>query len=204
MAFNALGNVSNTASLVQFAVQTGIGIVAYRNIGSPHKTLKGSWETLRNIQTHLRVVTPSRRQAIEAAAAMNKCRTLKDIEGEFQNLWDMHSDLSQKYEESSYIQRHLSGELRSLINRLDVDVKTLLYDTRTTTRAQPIIPTLTPRPSGDQSNFFPIFPFLPPIPTFSSLSLLDQSSLTDIASADSATSPSVPFAIRESIEMRAV
>lgn len=84
MSFTVLGDVSSTASLLQFAVQTGIGIVAYRNIGSPHKTLKGSWETLHNIQAHLRVVTPSRRRAIEAAAAMNRCRTLKDIEGEFQ------------------------------------------------------------------------------------------------------------------------
>jgi hypothetical protein len=46
------------------------------------------------------------------------------------SLWDIHSDLSQKYEESSYIQRHLSGELRSLINRLEFDVKILLNDTR--------------------------------------------------------------------------
>jgi len=201
MASVILGNLSNTATVVEFAAHGAVAVLAYRNFASPHKTLSEACKILLNIKTHLDGVTPTRRHEIEAAAARNKCRGLEDIEGEFQNLWDIHSDLSQKYEESSYIQRHLSGELRSLINRLDFDVKILMNDTRTTTRAQPIqvIPSIPPPLPGCQSNStsthaqppFPIFPYLPPIST-------------KTPSAVWTPCPSVPFATRESIEMYAV
>lgn len=45
------------------------------------------------------------------------------------SLFDAHVDLSQEYAQSSYIQRHVFWNLRSMINRLDVDVNTLLMDT---------------------------------------------------------------------------
>lgn len=118
------------------AIQGVVGAaVGYQVIGSPHTTLQETWERLRNIRTHLKAITPERRQRIEAAAAMRLCRSLTDIQKQFQDLWDAHDELSQKYEQSSYIQRHF-GQLRQLIRNLDVEVKVLLMDTWTTTRAQ--------------------------------------------------------------------
>lgn len=87
-ALTTLGTVSNATGIVGFAVQGVYGLAAsYQAVGSPHTTLQETWETLRNIQTRLDAFTrlsPQRRQAIEAAAAMKKCRSLTDIEDEFQ------------------------------------------------------------------------------------------------------------------------
>jgi hypothetical protein len=80
-----IGEVSNTAGLVVLGLQGAFGLaVGYKNIGSPHNTLKETLEALRNIKTRLDAVTPDQRQKIEAAAAMRKCRSLTDIDSEFQ------------------------------------------------------------------------------------------------------------------------
>jgi len=147
-ACNTLGNVSNAGGIVGLAIQGAVGLaIGYQTIGSPHTTLQETWERLRNIRTHLKAVTPERRQRIEAAAAMRLCRSLTDIENNFQeyvpfshlthlltyinpssSLWDAHTELSQKYEQSSYIQRHF-GKLRQVIKNLEVEVNVLLLDT---------------------------------------------------------------------------
>jgi hypothetical protein len=78
---------------------------------------------------------------------MRLCRSLSGIENQFQeyvpsihpthhstyinpvsSLWDAHTELSQKYEQSSYIQRHF-GQLRQLIKNLEAEVQVLLLDT---------------------------------------------------------------------------
>ena len=84
MASVMLGNLSNTATILEFTAHGAVAVLAYRNLASPYKTLGEACKTLLNIKTHLDAVTPSRRRAIEAAAAMNKCRSLIDIESEFQ------------------------------------------------------------------------------------------------------------------------
>jgi hypothetical protein len=147
-ACNVLGDVSNAGSMVGLAIQGAVGLaVGYKAIGSPHTTLQDTWESLRIIRTHLKAVTPERRQRIEAAAAMRLCRSLTDIDNQFQeyvpfihlthlsayinpvsSLWDAHAELSQEYEQSSYIQRHF-GQLRRLIKNLEGEVKGLLMDT---------------------------------------------------------------------------
>jgi hypothetical protein len=177
---NTLGNISNAGSLVGLAVQGAVGLaVGYQTIGSPHTTLQETWETLRNIKTHLDAVNPKRRQKIEAAASKRQCRSLEDIEHEYYDRLDAHSELSLKYDQSSYIQRHLFGELRSMINNLEVEVKALLNDTRATTRAQSIIRP-TPLPPGDQGDSM------------------------DITLAGRPTSPSNPDVNHEVIEMTPV
>jgi hypothetical protein len=133
---------------VGLALQGAVGLaVGYQAIGSPHTALKETWERLGNIRTHLKAVTPERKRRIDAAAAMRLCRTLTSIENQFQeyvpfidlthllayintvsSLWDAHSELSQKYEQSSYIQRHF-GQLRQLITNLEDEVRGLLTDT---------------------------------------------------------------------------
>jgi hypothetical protein len=84
MASVMLGNLSNTATIVEFAAHGAVAVLAYRNLASPYKTLSEACKILLNIKTHIDAVTSARRQEIEAAAAMNKCRSLGDIEGEFQ------------------------------------------------------------------------------------------------------------------------
>jgi len=178
-SWNALGDVSAASSIATLAVQGVVAAavhVGYRSVGSPHSSLRETWDTLLSIKTRLEAVSTEQRKKIEAAAVMKKCRSLTDIEDEFQNLWDLHAEISLKYEQSSYIQRHLSGPLRTMINTLEADVKALLVDTWTTARAQAVLPSPPP-----------------PLPDS-----------TDIIPASQATSPSSPVANRESIEMNAV
>ena len=147
-ACNVLSNVSNAGGLVGLALQGAVGLaVGYQAIGSPHTVLQETWEKLGNIKIHLDAVTPERRKRIEAAAAMRLCRNLADIESHFReyvpfvhlthflayinavsSLWDAHTELSQKYEQSSYIQRHF-GKLRQMVKSLESEVKVLLLDT---------------------------------------------------------------------------
>jgi len=182
-ACNTFGNVSNAGSVAALAIQAAVGLaVGYRKGFSPHSTLQETWQKLGNIQTHLNAVTPERRRRIEAAAAIGLCRTLTDIGDHFQDLWDSHTELSQEYEQSPYIQRHF-GQLRQLISNLEIEVRVLLNDTWTTTRfgARAVGPTLPPPPQN-QSN----------------------SESTDITLADQGTTPPNPDANRESIEMAVV
>lgn len=84
-ASTMLGNFTNGGQIVEFAIQGALGIaVAYNTVGSPHATLRDCWETLCDIKTRLKAVTNERRQKIAAAAATRKCRSLADIESEFQ------------------------------------------------------------------------------------------------------------------------
>ena len=67
------------------AIQGVVGLaVGYQTVASPHTTLQETWQTLLNIKTHLEAVNPKRRQRIEAAAQMSQCRSLEDIENEFE------------------------------------------------------------------------------------------------------------------------
>jgi len=179
-ACNVLADVSNAGGIVGLALQGAVGLaVGYQAIGSPHTALKETWERLGNIRTHLKAVTPERKRRIDAAAAMRLCRTLTSIENQFQDLWDAHSELSQKYEQSSYIQRHF-GQLRQLITNLEDEVRGLLTDTWATTRAHVHIPRDPPPPSGHQSNS------------------------TDITPTGRVTTPSDPDVNHESVEMTPV
>lgn len=150
MTSASYNDVANTASLVEFAVQGAYGLGwSYKTVGSPNTTLKGTWETLCNIKTYLDAFTRisyERRQAIDAAAAKKKCKSLSDIENEFQkyapsmhrltfvlinplsSLWATQAECCLKYEQSSYYQRHL-GSVRTMINNLEADVKALQVDT---------------------------------------------------------------------------
>jgi len=174
---NTLGNISNAAGLAGVIFQGALGAaVAYQKKGSPYTILQETWNMLRDIQTHLSAITTERRDKIEAAAKNSQCRSLADIEGEFRDLWDAHTTLRQEYEQSSIIERHFPGDLRTMIKNLKVEVKTLLNDTWTTTRAAQAF-TFPPPPPGDQSNS------------------------TDLTPANRVTSPTSPLVNRASIEM---
>jgi hypothetical protein len=84
-ACETFGTLTNGGNLVEYAIQGAIGLaLGYQTIGSPQTTLQETWKTLIDIRTHLKAVTPERRQKIEAAAAMKQCRSLLDIEKELQ------------------------------------------------------------------------------------------------------------------------
>ncbi|KAI0000225.1 hypothetical protein BJV74DRAFT_882874 [Russula compacta] len=152
IAWNTVGNIANMGSIGGLVIQGATGIVAgYQMIGSPYTSLRETWRTLKDIKISLEAIPDGRRQKIEAAAQRRLCRSLTDIEKVFQDLWDVHSELSQQYEESSHIKRHFPGELRSLINTLHADVKALLHDTRTTTTAHAFIMSLVPPPPPVQN-----------------------------------------------------
>jgi hypothetical protein len=90
-ACNMLGNVSNASSLAVLAFQGAASLTyGYQTIYSPHTTLQNTWDALRSIKTHLETINPARRQRIEDAAAQRKCRSLEDIEKEFQEYVPMH------------------------------------------------------------------------------------------------------------------
>jgi len=152
---STVGNLGNYGSLVGLGLQ-GLASVAigYQSYGSPYTTLQEVWKTLQVIRTYLENIPSERRQKIEAAARRRLCRPLKEIEDQFRDLWDTHADLSQEYEKSSYWNRHVSGELRALVFNLEKEVKSLLNDTRTTTRAHalPVDPPPPPPPLATPGN----------------------------------------------------
>lgn len=59
-------------------------VEGYKTIGSPYTSLQETWETLKNIKTSLDAIPDERRQKIEAAAQRRFCRSIADIEKEFQ------------------------------------------------------------------------------------------------------------------------
>jgi len=155
-----VGNLGNYGSLVAFGFQGLAGAaVGYQSYGSPYTTLQEVWKQLQVIKTYLENIPAERRQIIEAAAQRDLCRGLEEIETQFQDLWDAHTELSQIYEKSSYWKRHVSGELRGWVHNLEIEVKALLNDTRTTTRAHALVspppPPATPGDQGRQSTNTP-------------------------------------------------
>lgn len=89
-----LGNVSNASGFAVLAFQGAASLTyGYQTICSPHTTLQNTWDALRNIKTHLETINPARRQRIEAAAAQRKCKSLEDIESEFQEYVPMYLTL---------------------------------------------------------------------------------------------------------------
>lgn len=84
-ACSVFGNLANAGGLAGLAAQGAIGLaVGYKTIYSPHTTLRGTWETLLNIKAHLEAITDEQRLKIEAAAQMRLCKSLTDINREFQ------------------------------------------------------------------------------------------------------------------------
>jgi len=152
---STVGNLGNYGSLVGLGLQ-GLASVAigYQSYGSPYSTLQEVWKQLQVIKIYLENIPAERRQIIEAAAQRELCRSLEEIESQFQDLWDTHTELSQKYEKSTYWNRHVSGELRGLVSNLETEVQDLLNDTRTTTRAHalPVDPPPPPPPLATPGN----------------------------------------------------
>lgn len=84
--WNTFGDTTNAVSVAALTVQGAIGLaVGYQSVGSPHATLRETWDTLGNIKIHLDTArdNPERLKKIEAAAAMRKCKSLIDIEKEY-------------------------------------------------------------------------------------------------------------------------
>jgi len=115
------------AALFSTAVALRTG---YQAIGSPNTTLEETWTKLNNIENYLERITDEQREKIEAAAQMRHCRSLGDIEDQFQELWDEHSALSQEYDQSSLMERHFNRKIRARVSNLEAEVKALLQDTR--------------------------------------------------------------------------
>jgi len=129
----------------------GGAIKGYNSFASPHTRLQGTWQQLLDIKTYLEVITPERREKIEAAAKNKRCRSLANLEDQFHDLWETHCDLMKQYDESSGIECHVSLQFRGSVSNLESEVKALLADTRATTRAHTLI-NLPPPPRKDQSS----------------------------------------------------
>lgn len=80
--------VENIASVSGVAGNVLCGVVGlatgYQALGSPYTTLQESWQELHHIKERLEAIKPERVRQIEAAAAKGKCRSLKDIQKQFQ------------------------------------------------------------------------------------------------------------------------
>ena len=61
----------------------GGAIKGYNSLVSPHSRLQGTWQQLLDIKTYLEVITPERREKIEAAAKDRRCKSLADLEDQF-------------------------------------------------------------------------------------------------------------------------
>jgi len=69
------------AALISTAVALRTG---YQAVGSPNTTLEDTWKKLHNIKDYLEKITDEQRQKIEAAAKKRHCKSLADIEDQFQ------------------------------------------------------------------------------------------------------------------------
>src|SRR5260221_8388664 len=77
--------VAGAGHAVATVLSTAVALHSgYKTIGSPHTTLQDTWEKLHNIKDYLATVTDERRQKIEAAAQKRHCKSLADIEVQFQ------------------------------------------------------------------------------------------------------------------------
>jgi len=136
-SWQAINNFANMAGLTSFAITGAKGAVAgYQAYASPYTSLTESERKLERVRSRLQGLSEQRRDEIEIAirSKASNCKSLKDLEGQLQDLMDMHCILSKGYGEATFAERHLPySKFRKNVSDLQKVASELLNDTLTTT-----------------------------------------------------------------------
>ncbi|KAN0108953.1 hypothetical protein V8E52_009736 [Russula decolorans] len=135
--WQVVGAVASTAGVTTFAIGGAKGIVAgYQTYASPYTSLTEAGRKLKRVRSRLQGLSPKRREEIEIATRSESFNdsSLEVLEGELENLTDMHCRLSKRIEETTFRERYFPySEFRSNLKNFERHARALLNDTLKTT-----------------------------------------------------------------------
>jgi len=134
MTWEAINNLAHVATIASI---TATGVVkGYQAHASPYISLTESERTLEKVRSRLKGLSQQRRDEIEIAtqSKVTNCKSLKDLEGQLEDLMDTHCVLSKESGEVTFVERFRPySNFRKNVADLKKDVAELLNDTQTTT-----------------------------------------------------------------------
>jgi len=138
LAWQVVGNISNLSGVTGVFVGGGIASI-YQSYCSPSASLKQSEIILNDIKSRLESLSPRRREQIQAALQSETSlqegpKSLEDLEKLLEDLFDLHTRLTKRYDEVPFIESHRPfTTFRRRLEVLKVRATVLRNDTRKTT-----------------------------------------------------------------------
>jgi len=136
----------------------------YRTFYSPFSSIEDSGRVLQKVQSRLQMLSPQRREQIEAACQRESSSRetpngLESLERELEDLFDLYCELKIQYEEMSFTESHLPWTLfRERVAALKERAKALLKDTYKTTTQYPSVGFGSPVEPAAAPNTLPRLP----------------------------------------------